>query len=201
MFAIRRSKRRWEIQFRLAYLRPLAALLLAALASPAFAAPPVKETAGQATAGAPIKPSAHDSSKSLSMPEEVPPVRHWKGFEVIPGKDPNDWSFTLEPYGWAMGMAGDIGVRGLPPTHVDFSARTLLQHLDWGIFAKGEIRKGRWGILADGFYAELSASGDPPGPLYDSVDVTLRQGLASLALAYRIISDRRGFVDIYAGAR
>jgi hypothetical protein len=29
----------------------------------------------------------------------------------------------------------------------------------------------------------------------------VRQGLASLALAYRIIDDRRGFLDVYAGAR
>jgi hypothetical protein len=48
---------------------------------------------------------------------------------------------------------------------VDFSAKDILQHLDWGVFAKGEIRKGRWGILADGFFAQLSASGDPPGSL------------------------------------
>ena len=50
-------------------------------------------------------------------------------------------------------------MKGLPPTHVDFSAKTLLQHLDWDVFAKGEIRKGRWGILGDGFSAELSSSG------------------------------------------
>jgi hypothetical protein len=69
-----------------------------------------------------------------------------------------------------------------------------------GIFAKGEIRKGRWGLLGDGFFAQLSASGDPPGPLYESANLTIKQGLASLALGYRLTDDRRGFLDIYAGA-
>ncbi|MGA7392819.1 MAG: hypothetical protein WBW78_09210 [Terrimicrobiaceae bacterium] len=122
-------------------------------------------------------------------------------FEMVPGKDPNGWSFSLEPYAWAMGLNGKVGVDGLPPIHVHVSDVKLLQHLDWGIFMRGEIRKGRWGILADGFYAELSGSGDLRGVLYESGSLEVRQGLASLALAYRIIDDRRWFLDFYAGAR
>ena len=52
-----------------------------------------------------------------------------------------------------------------------------------------------------GFYAELSGSGDLGSVLYKSASLNVRQGLASLALAYRIIDDRRGFLDVYAGAR
>ncbi len=122
-------------------------------------------------------------------------------FELVPGKDPNGWSFSFEPYAWAMGLDGKVDVHGLPAMDVNVSAKKLLQHLDWGIFMRGEIRKGRWGILADGFYAELSGSGDLRGVLYESGSLEVRQGLASLALAYRIIDDRRWFLDFYAGAR
>lgn len=122
-------------------------------------------------------------------------------FELVPGKDPNGWSFMLEPYGWAMGLDGDIDVKGLPAVNIDIDARKILQHLDWGIFARGEIRKGRWGLLGDGFYAKLSGVGDLGGVLYSSGSLTVKQGLAQLALAYRIIDDRRGFLDFYAGAR
>jgi hypothetical protein len=66
--------------------------------------------------------------------------------------------------------------------------------------AKGEVRKGKWGILGDGFFAQLSASGDTPGPLYNNANIKLQQGMAQLALAYRIIDDRRGYLDVYAGA-
>jgi hypothetical protein len=123
-----------------------------------------------------------------------------RGFEVVPGKDPNGWSFILEPYLWALGVDGTVGVKGFD-SHVDFIPLDVIKHLDWGIMAKGEVRKGKWGILGDGFYAELSASGDTPGPLYNNANIKLQQGMAELALAYRIIDDRRGFLDIYAGAR
>ena len=110
------------------------------------------------------------------------------------------WSFILEPYLWALGVDGTVGVKRFD-THVDYNPLTVVKHLDWGIMAKGEVRKGKWGILGDGFFAQLSASGDPPGPLYNNANIKLQQGMVELALAYRIIDDRRGFLDIYAGAR
>ena len=122
------------------------------------------------------------------------------GFEVVPGKDPNGWSFILEPYLWGLGVDGTVGVKRFD-THVDYNPLTVVKHLDWGIMAKGEVRKGKWGILGDGFFAQLSASGDSPGPLYNNANIKLQQGMVELALAYRIIDDRRGFLDIYAGAR
>jgi hypothetical protein len=145
--------------------------------------------------------------RKLSLKEPVPVeslgdsilARH-RGFEVVPGKDPNGWSFILEPYLWGLGVDGTVGVKGLD-THVDYNPLTVVKHLDWGIMAEGEVRRGKWGILGDGFFAQLSASGDPPGPLYNSAHIKLQQGMVELALAYRIIDDRRGFLDIYAGAR
>jgi hypothetical protein len=122
-------------------------------------------------------------------------------FELVPGKDPNGWAFVIEPYAWAMGISGTTGVGGFPPMNVDVSSKKLLQNLDWAIFAKGEIRNGRWGVLGDGYYAALSASGELGGNLYQNGSIQMQQALASLALAYRVIDDRRGFLDIYAGAR
>ena len=152
-------------------------------------------------------PTSVATGRKLSLKEPVPVEspgdsilpRH-TGFEVVPGKDPNGWSFILEPYLWGLGIDGTVGVKRFD-THVDYNPVTVVKHLDWGIMAKGEVRKGKWGILGDGFFAQLSASGDPPGPLYNPANIKLQQGMVELALAYRIIDDRRGFVDIYAGAR
>ena len=104
-------------------------------------------------------PAAAGSPHALKDPISVEslgdsPVSRRNGFEVVPGKNPNGWSFTLEPYGWAMGMAGDLGERGLPPTHVDFSAKDILQHLDWGgwvdpiIGLRGQVNFTCWLFLA-----------------------------------------------------
>ncbi len=139
---------------------------------------------------APVGDFIHDSILKPTAP-----------FELVPGKDPNAWGFVLEPYAWAMGLQGEIGAKGFPPVNIGFSNRTILQHLNWGVFARGEIRKGRWGVLADGYYADLSSSASLENRLYSNASLGLQQSLASLALAYRIIDDRRGFLDLYAGVR
>ncbi|MFY8215961.1 MAG: hypothetical protein ACOVMP_05100 [Chthoniobacterales bacterium] len=104
-------------------------------------------------------------------------------FELVPGKDPNGWGFVFEPYVWALGLNGDIGVKGFPAAHIDYSNRTIIQHLDWGIFLRGEIRKGRWGVLADGYYAALSSSANPSNRIYDNLNIGVQQSIVSLALA------------------
>lgn len=172
---------------------PLATLCaLFVFASPAFAGTPV---------AAPSPEPRHcflDPVGDFARDTILKPVAP---FELVPGKDPNGWGFVIEPYVWALGLEGSMGVGGLPAAHVGFSSSTILQHLDWGIFARGEVRKGRWGVLADGYYAALSASASPTNRLYDSVNLGLQQSLVSLAIAYRVIDDRRGFLDVYAGAR
>ncbi|MEX1119467.1 MAG: hypothetical protein WEB60_11820 [Terrimicrobiaceae bacterium] len=122
-------------------------------------------------------------------------------FQLVPGKDPNGWGFVIEPYLWAMGLSGDVGAKGLPPASLAFSSRRVIQNLDLGIFARGEIRKGRWGVLADGYYAALSGSASLDNRIYENASLNLQQSVVSLALAYRVIDDRRGFLDIYGGAR
>ena len=160
----------------------------------------------QAETPVPAQPAA-SPAPSLSFLDPVESfaqdsiLRPKDPFQVVPGKDPDGWSFILEPYLWAMGMSGDVAIKGLPAVHVSYNTKTILQHLDWGLMGKAEVRKGRWGVLGDGFFAQLSANATPPGPLYDGTSLKVQQGMASLALAYRIIDDRRGFLDFYAGAR
>lgn len=119
---------------------------------------------------------------------------------VVPVATKSDWSFSLEPYAWSLGMQGTIGIKGYR-TEVEFNPADILKHLDWGIFARGEVRYKKWGILADGFFAQLSDSGDLPAPIYQNTNVTVQQGLAQLALAYRVWESRLGFLDVYAGGR
>ncbi len=122
-------------------------------------------------------------------------------FELVPGKNPHDWGFSVMPYFWLTSVSGTTGVGSLPPLNVNASVKKLLQNLDWGVAGMVEVRKGRWGVLGDGYYAQLSGSGDLGGNIYSSGSMTLQQAFASLAVAYRIMDDRRGFLDVYAGAR
>ncbi len=140
-------------------------------------------------------PSTTDSKRSFD--EDPFPD---KTVAVIPSQE-SPWSFSIQPYGWLPSLAGDVGIGRLPTSHIDYSAKDLLSNLRWGAFLKAEARYGRWGLLGDGFFVDIQADGELDGNLYRSAEVGVQQGLAQLALAYRVFEDRRGFVDLYVGAR
>ena len=111
-------------------------------------------------AGTPTGPKTETSVEAPATHSFVDPIegfardsilRPTAPFELVPGKDPNGWSFVIEPYVWAMGIDGKTGIGGFPAMNVNVDAIKVLKHLDWAIFSKAEIRKGRWGILADGY--------------------------------------------------
>jgi hypothetical protein len=128
-------------------------------------------------------------------------IRPKQPFELVPGKDANGWAFVIEPYGWSPGLYGKVGYGRLPVGNANLSPIDILKTLNWGAFLRGEVRKGRWGVLADGFYAKFSTSGDPQDSLYKSLSAESQQSMVSLALAYRVLSDKRYYGDIYAGGR
>jgi hypothetical protein len=122
-------------------------------------------------------------------------------FVVVPGTDPNGWSFSIEPYGWGPGVYGDIDIGRLPTSKVDTGTIDILRKLNWGAFLRGEVRRGRWGLLGDGFYAKFSSSIATSGNSYTGARAELEQSMVSAALAYRVVSAKDFFADIYAGAR
>ncbi len=152
------------------------------------------QTTRTISSGAGAAPSSAEdgiiSDKSFKTPVDL---------DVTPESD--EWTFTLEPYLWATALTGNVGIKGFGPVHTSMNAKSVLQNLDWAVMARGEIRKGRLGLPGDGMFSQLSAAGDPPGPLYDSAHARVQQGMASLALSYRLLEGRQGFIDVYAGAR
>ncbi len=98
----------------------------------------------------PSPPRALAGDKSTPAPEPAPVQNSWFAdnvlrpktpFEVVPGKDPNGWSFRLEPYLWSPGVYGTVGIGNLPQMGVDSSPIDVLKQLDWGVFMQAEIAK------------------------------------------------------------
>jgi hypothetical protein len=119
---------------------------------------------------------------------------------LSPSPAASPWEFRLEPYGWLTGLDGTLGVAGLT-TEMTAGFDEIFDVLDMAAALQFEARNGRFGIIADGFYADLGDSGSPPGPLYDSVGVDFKQFIGELSLAYRVYESPRGFVDLYSGFR
>lgn len=148
-------------------------------------------------AGTPVVEKSFEPLADIGEVVELPR----NAFATVPGKNPDGWSFMLQPYVWALGIDAQIQLKDIHAVNLRLDPRKVLIYLDWGVFARAEVRRGKWGVLADGMFAQLSTNGTPPGPLYENASVQVQQGLASLALAYRVIDDRRWFLDVYAGAR
>jgi hypothetical protein len=110
------------------------------------------------------------------------------------------WEFVIEPYGWMTGLDGTAGVLGRT-LNVDVPFHDVLSHLDWAAYLTGEVRHGRWGIIFDGYIAQLSDVADPSAPTVVNVDGVLKQALVEVDLAYRLAEGPRGYVDAYVGGR
>jgi len=116
------------------------------------------------------------------------------------------WEFEITPYAWMPGLKGTTAINNLPDVNVDMGPIDVLK--DVKFFAAGvvEARNGRWGLMADLFYAKLGDSGGGNfslhgGPGIDvKADVTLKQHLYTFAGAYRVLEGRTP-VDLLVGAR
>ena len=128
------------------------------------------------------------------------------GKDIVPVATPtpaakdDGWEFLVKPYGWLTGVDGTLSA-GNFSTDVDIDAAEVISHLDWAVFLQAEARRGRWGLLFDGFYAEISGGGTPPNGLYSETNFAQTQAMVELALAYRVLDGQAGYVDVFAGAR
>lgn len=118
---------------------------------------------------------------------------------AAPGTSPWEIYATLPV--WAAGLEGNIGVGGFQPLPVDVGFGQIFEHLDMTASMALEARYRRWGVLVDGLYLKVSASGEPPGRLLSSVDVQVEQVIAEVAVTYRLLEGKRGYLDVLAGAR
>jgi hypothetical protein len=120
---------------------------------------------------------------------------------IPPAPEVSAWEFRTSMYGWLTAMEGTTGVGPLT-SDVDVSFGDLFDHLEMAAALQFEARNGPWGIILDGFYAKVGASGNPPGPFYDHVDIESEQFLGEAYAAYRFFEKpEQGFADLYTGVR
>ncbi|MDB6135273.1 MAG: hypothetical protein JWM59_3516 [Verrucomicrobiales bacterium] len=122
-------------------------------------------------------------------PAPLPPVPEESG-----------WQFSVGSYLWAQGLEGTTGVHGLT-ADLDVPFSDIFDVLDFGFMGVFEARKGRWSLLTDINYAELSPSAPTRGVLFSSVDLKMKQFLGNVTLNYQIVSSEQTSIMLYGGAR
>jgi hypothetical protein len=73
-----------------------------------------------------------------------------------PASDSNGWAFQLTPYLWMTGFNGILKIRNQTvPVSASFS--DIFERLNFGFMGVFDTRKGRFGLLLDTLYTNLSA--------------------------------------------
>lgn len=101
------------------------------------------------------------------------------------------WTYSLTPYGWFASLDGQLTVRGRT-ADVDVSASDLLDDAELAGAVHFEAHRGKWLILADGFFFGSGQTTAAP-----SAEVDVDSFLGELAVGYRV---RESFA-VTAGGR
>jgi outer membrane receptor protein involved in Fe transport len=111
------------------------------------------------------------------------------------------WSFAVSPYAWVPGITASVDT-AWGTVEVDKSSSDVLSKLDVAFMGSFEARNGRWGLIADLFYADLSQSrATPLGLLFSRTQFEIEAKALSAYAAYRIHEDNRVSIDLMAGLR
>lgn len=111
------------------------------------------------------------------------------------------WTYTLSPYAWGAGLAGDAAVFRVPSTHVKSNFSSLKNDLDFAAMALATARKGRLGFFADITYIKASAGASlSTGPVQE-LRVGAKAFTGLLGGGYAMWQGRSGHLDLVAAVR
>lgn len=115
----------------------------------------------------------------------------------------DDWAFELSPYAWLAGLDGEIGsVPGQPPAPVDISPSDVVDDVDATLMLLFSAKRGRHGLFADLFYADIRSEEEIiPPPLDLSLRVRAENAIISLAYQYEFFRADDAGADFLLGAR
>jgi hypothetical protein len=111
------------------------------------------------------------------------------------------WTFAFSPYLWAPGVSSSVDTR-FGTLSADASVGDVVSSTNFALMGLVEARSGRWGLIADLVYTDLTERNDTPfGVLFSEARIDTRLTMASLYSGYRVYETPQVAVDLLAGAR
>lgn len=124
------------------------------------------------------------------------------GLSAVPAlAQDSAWTYDLSMNLWfsATGVTADTP-NGQVDAELSFS--DAIQDLDFAFMGTAEARNGRWGLVSDLLYFNLTADGPTPdGVLFREVAAGTKITVLSALVAYRVHEDAAMAVDLAAGVR
>ncbi|HVP00288.1 MAG TPA: hypothetical protein VMT15_19590 [Bryobacteraceae bacterium] len=125
------------------------------------------------------------------------------------------WQFTITPYLWVPKISGSLNVTPPPAfqngnLNLNIGPINYLEHLKFAGMGDIQVRKGKWSVLADTIYLDLSnPNGQATIPavlpggagLTVNANTSLNTLLFESALGYSIVRNERSNFDLVAGTR
>lgn len=111
---------------------------------------------------------------------------------------------ALTPYLWVAGVTGTLGttVGNLPDARVEADFGDVLSHLNAiPVMLAGEIRQGRFGVVADLMAISVETDTDPLGAAFAGGEARLRQVIGSVLVAWRVTDTASSQLDLGLGLR
>jgi len=125
----------------------------------------------------------------------------------------DSWTFRLSLYGWVPDISGQATLKSLSSNiDVRVAPNDYLSHLNAVFKGNVEVRKGRWGVMTDWVYMDLSKNINQsrdlmldalPLPISASanVDYALQSTIWTLAGLYNLTQEREWTLDALLGVR
>ena len=116
-------------------------------------------------------------------------------------ENPEKWEWNLTPYIWTIGMNGDIVVNNIDaPLNIPFS--DVVENFTIGGMLHAEVKKGKWSVMTDIFYAKLNQNKFPIQELEAlNTEITVTQTMIELGGGYTFAELKTLKLDALFGAR
>jgi hypothetical protein len=129
----------------------------------------------------------------------------------------DNWQFAITPYLWLPSVNGTLkygpppGADGGPEVEIDTS--NIIDDLNMALAFTGEVRKGRWSVLTDVIYLDISGEASkvksidatdriPVSSTFDAgTETSLKSALWALAGSYGALQGEAGSLELLAGFR
>ncbi len=96
--------------------------------------------------------------------------------------DADTWEFSLAPYLWAVGLDGDITVKGVTQA-VDIDFDELFDEVEYAMQFHFEAKKGNWSFIVDPTIIKVDSE-QKTGPI--NVDIEMDYVITEALVGYRI---------------
>ncbi len=118
-----------------------------------------------------------------------------------PAAAQSDWDYSATLYGWFTGVTAELETPfGDLEAEQDFS--DILENLDLAFFGAFEARNGRWAVITDIAFADLSVEVDSPfGRAFRSADLGAEAVLVSTYATYAVVDEPTLRFDLGGGVR